>query len=356
MQYANADTDADADGVNRHFLQKAPCENTFRAIQNALVASKACDITGVVGIACARHGCYVPNALVDLFKGEQQKNVDFALVQALNTLGIDPDQGVLLIYDIVCQYIIHLKDRIGHLLPPGLIIDQAIDSFHVHAHKDECFFRFVTTFIPGAAIVAGQILESLWSNFNGISPTVRTATLPHRAEMLDDHACDSNHKKMLSMTQNLRAKYMDATVMSSQTDLYYLDITRTVDHLTLKVWEDEVKDAESRRGNDIKVMDVYAARLADRLAGDPLLDSGSGSAAASGSGSSTTLAPVEQWIQFALVVEETQCVASISTSIHSCNAVLELIFRTSFAGWAHMHPTRITRSLREKGRHWRQCW
>ena len=226
--------------------KQAPCDNTFRAIQNALLASKACDLTGVVGIACARHGCFVPNALVDLFKGEQQKNVDFAFLKALEILGIDPEQGVLLIYDIACQYTIYLKDRIGHLLPPGLTIDQAIDSFHIHAHKDDCFFRFVTTFIPGAAIVAGQILESLWSNLNSISPTVRTATLPHRAEMLDDHACDSNHKKMLSMTENLRAKYMDATTMSSQSDLYYLEITRTIAESTFTAWEDEVKTAEAR--------------------------------------------------------------------------------------------------------------
>ncbi|KAF8814639.1 hypothetical protein BYT27DRAFT_7081535, partial [Phlegmacium glaucopus] len=48
-------------------LTVTPCESTFRAITNALRGSKACDITGIVGIACARHGCYAPNALVDLF-------------------------------------------------------------------------------------------------------------------------------------------------------------------------------------------------------------------------------------------------------------------------------------------------
>ena len=48
------------------FFQKAPCENTFRAITNALVASTSCDITGIVAIACAWHGCYVPNSIVDV--------------------------------------------------------------------------------------------------------------------------------------------------------------------------------------------------------------------------------------------------------------------------------------------------
>lgn len=145
--------------------QKAPCENTFRTIQNALLASKACDLTGVVGIACARHRCFVPNTLIDLCKGEQQRNVDFALLKALTMTGLDPEQGMIFIYDIACQYFIYLKERIGHLLPLGLMIEQAIDLFHVHAHKNECF-------IPGAAVVAGKVIESLWSNLNSISPTV----------------------------------------------------------------------------------------------------------------------------------------------------------------------------------------
>lgn len=93
--------------------QKAPCENSFRAIQNALLASSACDVTGKVAFACARHGCYAPNSLVDMFKGEQQKNVDFSFLQALRTTNVDPEQGVMIIYDIACQYMVHLQDRIG---------------------------------------------------------------------------------------------------------------------------------------------------------------------------------------------------------------------------------------------------
>jgi len=73
-------------------VQKAPCENQFRAIEQSLLSSKACDVTGVVAIACARHGCFAPNGLVDLFKGEQQKNVDWAFIKALRTTSIDSEQ------------------------------------------------------------------------------------------------------------------------------------------------------------------------------------------------------------------------------------------------------------------------
>ena len=80
---------------------------------NALQVSKLCDVTGLVAIACDQHSCYAPQALVDLFKGKQQKNVDFALLKALESTYVQPEQGVLLIYDIACQYFVHLQDHIG---------------------------------------------------------------------------------------------------------------------------------------------------------------------------------------------------------------------------------------------------
>ena len=165
--------------------------------------SKACDVTGIVAIACAWHGCFAPNSISDLYRGEQQKNVDWALLQALKTTNIDSDQGAMLIYNIACQYYIHLQERIGHMLPVGLKLDCAIGLFHVHGHKEQCFFRYATTFIPGAGITVSEILEMLWSLLNAITHTVHTATLAHRAEMIDDHATDSNHKKMLNIGMSI---------------------------------------------------------------------------------------------------------------------------------------------------------
>ena len=75
-------------------VQKAPCENTFRAITNSVLTLKVCDITGVVAIACAQHGCYTPNSIVNLYKSEQQKSVDFAILRAIETTGVDPDQEI----------------------------------------------------------------------------------------------------------------------------------------------------------------------------------------------------------------------------------------------------------------------
>lgn len=190
-------------------MQNAPCQSRFRAVDLAMHGSKACDVTGVVAIACARHGCFAPNAIADLYKGEQQKNVDWVLLQALKTTNMDPTQNAMLIYDIACQYFVHLNDRIGHLLPAQLHLDRAIGMFHVHGHKEECLFRYATSFIPKSGVTIGEILEMLWSNLNTITPAVRTATLANRAETIDDHANDSNHKKRnnIGKSHNARPRY-----------------------------------------------------------------------------------------------------------------------------------------------------
>lgn len=246
-----------------------------------------------------------------MYLGEQQKNVDFIVLRLIRILGLDPAQGLFLIYDIVCQYIINLLKRIGKDLPDDLTIEQAIDLFHVHCHKDECFFRYATTFIPGAGVVAAQILESLWSTLNTISPKLRTASLPHRAETLDDHACDSNYKKMLGMTDTLREKYLDAKVMIVQAKDNYSKIVLTIDPATFRIWEQEILRAEKDRVHNITAMDVYRARIPS-LSGTPGPGPGTGMGMESESGpgtgteGGTVMTPQEQWMEFALLVEESQ--------------------------------------------------
>jgi Kyakuja-Dileera-Zisupton transposase len=253
-----------------------------------------------VSIACARHGCYAPQALVDLFKGEQQKNVDFAFLRALSSTSVAPEQGVLLIYDIACQYSVYLQDRIGNQLPAGLDIDVAIGLFHVHAHKDQCFFQYATSFIPGAGIVAGEILESLWSSLNSISPTARTATLAHRAEMLDDHATDSNHKKTLGIISSLCRSHRTAVDMLDHAQTYYNNLTDEAGNIAVEKWTQDINEAEAERKNDIMAMDIYFAKTQDSATGNRSSDSGIRHAEP---GTRPILAT---WMELALAVEEKQ--------------------------------------------------
>ncbi|PPQ88257.1 hypothetical protein CVT25_005223 [Psilocybe cyanescens] len=282
-------------------FQKAPCENMFRAITNALLLTKACDCTGKVAFACTRHGCFVLNSLAELFKGEQQKNIDYALLQAIKTTHIEPEQGLFLIYDIICTWIVYLYDQIGHLLPVGIIIDQAIDLFHVHGHKDICFFHFATTFVPGAAVVASQILESLWSSLNVISSLVQTASLAHREEVLDDHATDSNYKNMLGITDILCNRYTDAIIMVGLADSYFLEFSGDIAQATLNEWEDEIQSVEAMQLADIKRIDTYGAWLPTSLTDDTGEEHGTDTSPDINSGTAA-----EMWLQLAKLIEENQ--------------------------------------------------
>jgi Kyakuja-Dileera-Zisupton transposase len=247
----------------------------------------------VFSVACGRHGCYAPQALVDLFKGEQQKNADFSFLKGLKYTRVQYDQTVFLIYDIICQYIVYILERIGQHLPPGLVIDAAIGLFHVHAHKEECFFRYAPTFIPGTGIVSGEILESLWSTLNSISPTARTATLAHRAEILDDHANDSNHKKTIGMVSSLCQSYQRAVDMLEHAKIYHQNLTEQAGITAVEKWMDDIQMAEINRRQDVKTMDIYAAKLAE-------------SAPQKQPALGTQVSPLVSWMEISLGVEEKQ--------------------------------------------------
>ena len=241
--------------------------------------------------------------MVDLFKGEQQKNADFSFLQGLKYTNVQYDQAVLLIYDIICQYIIYIRQRIGHHLPPELVIDAAIGLFHIHAHKEQCFFQFAPTFIPGTGIVAGEILESLWSSLNSISPMARTATLAHRSEILDDHATDSNHKKAVSMVSSLCRSYLHATDMLEHAKGYYQKLTEEAGVTAVEMWTDDILKAENARRKDVTVMDIYVAKMPNN---HQMPVSGS------------SIPPSNSWIELSLGVEEKQCVKiSIEFILHT---------------------------------------
>jgi hypothetical protein len=225
--------------------------------------------------------------------GEGQKNVDFSLLRAIALTHVDPEQGLLFIYDIICQYIVHFLDRIGIHLPKGLKVDAAIGLFHVHAHKEDCFFRFASSFIPGAGIVAGEILESLWSTLNSISPTARTATLAHRAEIIDDHATDSNHKKMLGIVSTLCRNHLKAADTFALAQEYYDKLTNQSGPIAVAKWKFDIEQAEELRSENRPAMDIYAATL------DRSQDQQSAGPEAPGSA-------LGKWMAFALVVEHKQ--------------------------------------------------
>ena len=131
--------------------------------------------------------------------------MDYALNEALKYTTNEETPGVILAYDINCQYSINLRRRLeeGPFLHnwEDLPILPAIGLFHVHGHQEKCYARYAPTFVRGMGKGDGEILETNWSVLNGISAMTRTMALAHRSEVMDAHIGDNNWKKMINMGQ-----------------------------------------------------------------------------------------------------------------------------------------------------------
>ena len=128
-----------------------------------------------------------------------QRYMDFAFVSAMNH--IPALLLILLLYDIMCQYWVHFLTRIsGYLdLKAPFEIKRGIGLFHVHGHIKECYPRYAPTFIPGAGMIDGEVIETLWNTLNHTASSARAMSWYHRQEYLDAHMADSNRKKLQRM-------------------------------------------------------------------------------------------------------------------------------------------------------------
>ncbi|KAF8833305.1 hypothetical protein BDN67DRAFT_992862 [Paxillus ammoniavirescens] len=62
---------------------RSKCNNHW-AVNQANANQHKLEATGIRGCACAHHGCFVPHAVINFQKGEQQVNMDYALTHALS--------------------------------------------------------------------------------------------------------------------------------------------------------------------------------------------------------------------------------------------------------------------------------
>jgi hypothetical protein len=141
-------------------------------------------------------------------------NIDYTLCQALQSTNMGDGDTILVYYDINCQHSRKFLARVQKnpylQIPPNIKIIPGIGLLHVTEHKPECVPRFAPSFIKGAGLVAGEIIESLWAGLIGSASSTRTATKANRAETLDDHMNDNNWSKMLNIVETTCKLYQKA--------------------------------------------------------------------------------------------------------------------------------------------------
>ena len=212
----------------------------------------------------------------------RQVNMDYALVHAIQHAS-SPKQKVVTFYDINCQYSQNLVHRIQSnnfiSLLDGLQILPGIRIWHVHGHKSECFPQYAPKFIPGAGRVDGEIMETLWSLLNIISPSARGMATPHWQELLDFQMSDSKFLKMIWMREwtnvliglTCCADMCKALVLSRKLKSAWQslgEVTEAFDKLNNQVpeslrmlWSEQETKALNDQLMDPHAMDIYDVQL-----------------------------------------------------------------------------------------------
>ncbi|KAN0131053.1 hypothetical protein V8E53_011186 [Lactarius tabidus] len=241
----------------KEITQVSTC-NTYKAIELANSSRPHLDVTGIGATACC-HGFFVPTSVVDFQKGERQINMDYSLCKALS-YNMESIPVALVMYDIMCQYKVHLKERVERSpelsIPDSLELRTGIGLFHIHGHQDSCLPRFSPSYIPGAKQVDGEIIETLWAPLNNISRSIRGMSLPHCQEVLDAHMNHSNWKKMVRIVPSLltRWKRLQAGLESSAEAFQSLSL-RLEKHTSK--WLTQDQQAQIDRNVDPSAMDMY---------------------------------------------------------------------------------------------------
>ncbi|KAJ3567379.1 hypothetical protein NP233_g6404 [Leucocoprinus birnbaumii] len=166
-------------------------------------------ISGVVAIQCARHGLYLPQAMVDLTKGESFVKTDYALFSGLGIEGLRQER-IVISYDVWCQYHknlkTHLTNQFSEFLP--LLerdrITGAVPKMHINGHKSDCQINYSFIYEPHSGMTCGEGIESAWSEQNHAAAFTKEQNPGHRHDTLDDFNGYWNWMKLQRLPAFLR--------------------------------------------------------------------------------------------------------------------------------------------------------
>ncbi|EFI27308.1 hypothetical protein CC1G_14780 [Coprinopsis cinerea okayama7 len=289
-----------------HQVSQKPTCHEHKAAEDQWQVHKGCDVTGIGAAACMRHGAYAPGSVVNFQKGERQVNMDYAINKAFKTTQMEGITTALVAYDIACQYAVHFLERFAKSpeldLADDLIVKFVIGLFHVHGHKKECYPRYASTFMTGAAVRSGEILESLWEILNRVSGRTRVMGHAMRVEILDAVMADSNWKKLLKLVEVICKEWPDKWEKMELAITEFELLDSTVTNEQREAWTNQAKKAQRDRVSNPQAMDVYLSNLE---APKPLKQKEV--SLMDGERSQGDGLGVTQWLSLGISIQESQC-------------------------------------------------
>jgi hypothetical protein len=108
-------------------------------------------------------------------------------------------------YDIVCQWHVHLKERMFsfphsfHTNLDGRQVVFLVPKFHLPTHVAACQTAFSFHLTRGVGNTDGEAPERGWSDINPISSQKKQMGPGSHRDTIDNHFGDWNHKKLIGL-------------------------------------------------------------------------------------------------------------------------------------------------------------
>ncbi|KAJ7315538.1 hypothetical protein DFH08DRAFT_971894 [Mycena albidolilacea] len=170
--------------------------------------------TGCRMITCGRHEIVCKNGVGDLQAGEKYGNMDYIIASAWRHLR--NLLFFLLSYDIMCQWVKNLRERLLKL-PPTLRFELAhyfvkfvIPKLHILGHLKFCQDFFSLLYILGSAQADMEGIERIWSSSGLMGASTREMGPGSRQDTLDDFWHHWNWGKVVGMGTTLRKRLLQA--------------------------------------------------------------------------------------------------------------------------------------------------
>ncbi|KAJ7033998.1 hypothetical protein C8F04DRAFT_1210759 [Mycena alexandri] len=263
------DVEAYMTHVKKHWNQKQDV-STLAVAWNVALTNVA---ENVGAVDCARHNMKRPLAVGDLQLGERYLNMDYMFFWSIAGSSL---RRFFVSYDIVCQWHIHVWDRMRTYRDIDITIDGdifmtfLIPKFHLPAHIKECNLKFSFNLTRDVGQTDGEAPERGWANANPLARSTKEMGPGSRHDTLDDHFNDWNHKRIIALAYLMCKKTENALPEMVHTKRALEDLEESLGPAVVAEWEAMAVawEADSTSPNPFETIrkDLHVAKVRAELA------------------------------------------------------------------------------------------
>ncbi|EUC58248.1 hypothetical protein RSOL_241280, partial [Rhizoctonia solani AG-3 Rhs1AP] len=234
--------DSEEDASSKRAKDRPECDN-HKAAQDKFVGLRGLDVTGIGALTCTRHTFFLPNGVVDFYKGERFVYSDYAFASVVLYLIRHGNLPIGMTYDIWCHWIPNLKKRLQDLperiaLPADLDLAGGIPKFHLQGHANVCWVRYSLNNMQFVGRIEGEGVERAWAYLNETAGSTCEKSPGARWDSINLILSDWNFDKMVRMVSSLVTKFQEAIRMFHRLLEVFLELDESLPVPLTKAWRD----------------------------------------------------------------------------------------------------------------------